>query len=161
MKYIRTKDGKVFEKIDINTKTVEEIKNLWCDFKVSDGTIHFVDYFPKEKEVLKILQREIEHIVFVKKEIDSDSDDYIYEPIDKEEILKQADTIEELCDEFVFLTYGEHCITPSLEIPKQYKENYANITFGAIWTDKGLIYIAKMNDKGELELLWKSGGLAF
>ena len=24
---------------------------------------------------------------------------------------------------------------------------------GAIWTDKGLIYVAKMNDKGELELL--------
>ena len=25
--------------------------------------------------------------------------------------------------------------------------------YGAIWTDKGLIYVAKMNDKGELELL--------
>ena len=25
--------------------------------------------------------------------------------------------------------------------------------FGAIWTDKGLIYVAKMNEKGELELL--------
>lgn len=27
--------------------------------------------------------------------------------------------------------------------------------YGAIWTNKGLIYVAKMNDKGELELLWK------
>ena len=25
--------------------------------------------------------------------------------------------------------------------------------YGAIWTDKGLIYVAKMNEKGELELL--------
>ena len=25
--------------------------------------------------------------------------------------------------------------------------------YGAIWTDKGLIYVAKMNKKGELELL--------
>lgn len=25
--------------------------------------------------------------------------------------------------------------------------------YGAIWTDKGLIYVAKMNNKGELELL--------
>ena len=25
--------------------------------------------------------------------------------------------------------------------------------YGAIWTDKGLIYVAKMNSNGELELL--------
>ena len=25
--------------------------------------------------------------------------------------------------------------------------------YGAIWTNKGLIYVAEMNDKGELELL--------
>ena len=25
--------------------------------------------------------------------------------------------------------------------------------YGAIWTDKGLIYVAKMNDKGDLELI--------
>jgi len=25
--------------------------------------------------------------------------------------------------------------------------------YGAIWTDKGLIYVAKMNDKGEFELI--------
>ena len=31
----------------------------------------------------------------------------------------------------------------------------ANIlgVYGAIWTSKGLIYVAKMNDKGELELI--------
>ena len=27
------------------------------------------------------------------------------------------------------------------------------IIYGAIWTDKGLIYVAKMNEEGELELL--------
>ncbi len=26
--------------------------------------------------------------------------------------------------------------------------------YGCIWTSKGLIYVAKMNDKGELELIW-------
>ncbi len=25
--------------------------------------------------------------------------------------------------------------------------------YGAIWTEKGLTYVAKMNDEGELELL--------
>lgn len=71
----------------------------------------------------------------------------------KENILKIADTIEELCDEFVFLSYDNHCIIRSLEIPKRYKESYADITYGAIWTDKGLIYVAKMNEEGCLELL--------
>lgn len=69
--------------------------------------------------------------------------------ITEENILKQADTIEELCDAFVFEeTYPSglkrHIITEDVCVGTQ---------FGAIWTDKGLIYVAKMNDKGELELL--------
>lgn len=69
------------------------------------------------------------------------------------DIVKEADTIEELCDEFVFWSYGNHCIISDLETPKRYKEKYANITYGAIWTNKGLLYIAKMNNEGVLELL--------
>ena len=64
----------------------------------------------------------------------------------RENILKQADTIEELCDEFVVIVDGKHYIRVPASNP-----NFQ--TYGAIWTDKGLIYIAKMNDKGELELL--------
>ena len=68
---------------------------------------------------------------------------------DEKEIIKQSDTIEELCDEFVFEeTYSSglkrHIITEDVAVGTQ---------FGAIWTDKGLIYVAKMNDNGELELL--------
>lgn len=75
--------------------------------------------------------------------------------------LKQADTIEELCDEFVLAKndYFEYTIfrlfttAKSLKLESvKNKEVVANI-YGAIWTDKGLIYVAKMNDKGELELL--------
>ena len=64
----------------------------------------------------------------------------------------KADTIEELCDEFVAyhktlkLTY---CIKKT---PFEEQDENFNI-YGAIWTDKGLIYVAKMNEKGELELL--------
>lgn len=64
---------------------------------------------------------------------------------------KTADTIKELCDEFVYVDKDIHYFLVSddldLEKAKQYE------TFGAIWTDNGLIYVAKMNDKGELELL--------
>lgn len=71
-----------------------------------------------------------------------------------------ANTIEELCDDFVvifkegdkLLTYGD------LERAKDFFYGYTGLRrmkciYGAIWTDKGLIYVAKMNDKGELELL--------
>lgn len=71
-------------------------------------------------------------------------------------IINQADTIEELCDWFVLRKDGK--------IYQMYaKEEYAVADLGqyslafewvyAIETDKGLIYVAKMNDKGELELL--------
>ena len=58
----------------------------------------------------------------------------------------RADAIEELCDEFVVIVDGKHYIRVPASNP-----NFQ--TYGAIWTEKGLIYVAKMNEKGELELL--------
>lgn len=73
---------------------------------------------------------------------------YVYQSVGG---IKIADTIEELCDEFVCDNKVFHTFREMLA----YKCN-ANIkSYGAIWTDKGLIYVAKMNDKGEMELLWK------
>ena len=106
---------------------------------------------------------------------------YITKPngwvIHKDRVIKQADTIEELCDEFIgvmdngkgsHIWYNdEYCgmdTTEYLEMEdKFYKSILWNtvkrnrceneIIYGAIWTDKGLIYVAKMNERGELELL--------
>ena len=93
-----------------------------------------------------------------------------YEPI---EVLKETDTIEELCDEFVdtselkttntgWWLYDEFdsdnkCLIYYAEderrtIPLNEFDDLSKI-YGAIWTDKGLIYVAKMNEKGCLELL--------
>ena len=72
--------------------------------------------------------------------------------IRKENIFKQADTIEELCDEFVYFINGMPFVTHKGEIHYVAK-GIPVVIYGAIWTDKGLIYVAKMNDKGELELL--------
>ena len=79
------------------------------------------------------------------------------------EIVAQADTIEELCDVFVFHTldgYEQHFLSQGhLEDVLSNKnidlQDYLSCReiYGAIWTDKGLIYVAKMNEKGELELL--------
>ena len=76
--------------------------------------------------------------------------------------FKQADTIEELCDGYVI----EHPINAfkffynKEEMQKyllrtclrMFTFNELNI-YALIKTDKGLIYVAKMNEKGELELL--------
>ena len=68
-------------------------------------------------------------------------------------VVEQADTIEELCDEFVLQgTTKLGTRFDTLNEAKTYKAD-CDTLYGAIWTDKGLIYVAKMNDKGELELL--------
>lgn len=86
--------------------------------------------------------------------------------------IKEADTIEELCDEFVYINkvgkfdktyvirynipnhrFTEPAIEEKIEFIKVvYKDELDKIR-GAIYTDKGLIYVAKMKDKGELELI--------
>lgn len=81
------------------------------------------------------------------------------EGYDKEIIIKEADAIEELCDMFV-VDYGDdHIVSWSFEVLEEHYEFYGKDylqvkgRYGAIWTDKGLIYVAKMNANGELELI--------
>lgn len=64
-------------------------------------------------------------------------------------LCKTVDTIKELCDEFVMISDGKHKLDIGCH---SYGDKKIQI-YGAIWTDKGLIYVAKMNEKGELELL--------
>ena len=76
---------------------------------------------------------------------------------------KQADTVEEMCDEFVIdspLNWRPFpFITADVDNVKLLKNHteplikYNIKIYGALWTDKGLIYIAKLNEKGEFELL--------
>ena len=81
----------------------------------------------------------------------------------KENVVAQTNTIEELIDELVidnpenwakkpFVT-DQNFDTFLNETNARFQKQYNIKTYGAIWTDKGLIYVAKMNDKGELELL--------
>lgn len=86
--------------------------------------------------------------------------------IHKKDVINQADTIEELCDEFVgyvgeeyvkenetydMPNYQEYDLKEMLFHMSYNKEDC--VVYGAIWTSKGLIFVAKMNDKGELELI--------
>lgn len=84
-----------------------------------------------------------------------------YIVIGKNNVLKQAATIEELCDEFVvkhinnekpYITdnYQKHDLLKDRQKAYEYG---VEIVYGAIWTTKGLIYVAKMDDEGKLVLI--------
>lgn len=84
--------------------------------------------------------------------------------IEIKDIINQADTIEELCDRFVMFCPNAvrrkirvydtmSSISLYFKRDKRWNGNMVDKVYGAIWTDKGLIYVAKMNEQGELELL--------
>lgn len=69
------------------------------------------------------------------------------------DIIKQADTLEELCDEFVFEVENfKKVFLPFTFNKEEDLKRYDNI-YGAVWCEFGLKYVAKFNSKGELELL--------
>ena len=79
-----------------------------------------------------------------------------------EEPIRESENIEELCDEFVVfdkeqpngkLLYYKGFENLKKEFIDFEKDKEKVVVCGAIWTDKGLIYVAKMNSTGELELL--------
>ena len=119
MKYIRTKDGKIFNSLALRAEEIvyKDEQGKW--------------------------RREFRTV----------------DPLKK--VLETADTIKELCDEFVVCLFGNpQTITKNLLEIQHFIANQKLIgndknivVYGAIWTDKGLIYVAKMNSKGELELL--------
>ena len=82
--------------------------------------------------------------------------------------VKQADTIEELCDEFVLVAEDYDYFQTTRKITRKWvfddlanaeqKEDeigkgISRTIYGAIWTENGLIFVSKENIKGELELL--------
>ena len=78
--------------------------------------------------------------------------------IPKNEIVDEANTIEELCDEFIVVS--DNCEKPiisalpfnELQLYAKGRTKYA-ICYGAIWCEWGLKYVARMNSDGVLELL--------
>ena len=80
-----------------------------------------------------------------------------------EEPIREAKTIEELCDRYIGISNNKPMIIKYEfdEYYDEYGDSYTkeellmeyDIIYGAIYTSKGLIYVAKMNDKGELDLI--------
>ena len=125
-KYIVADDGKIYDKfgIDLEKKKVGVLNCYYI-----------------EEEYCRIL--------------------YEKEDFDK---LKQSDTIEELCDVFVKKSKeeGNDFFDIGTDMFRIFDIKYYNYKkwfdvydyYGAIWTDKGLIYVAKYNQEtGKLELI--------
>ena len=79
-------------------------------------------------------------------------------------IIKQSKNLEELCDEFVKVWCNGKVNPEVLVYDEQYEEEKENILlvypkgniaiYGAVWVDgKGLIYVAKIDNEGKLELI--------
>lgn len=78
---------------------------------------------------------------------------------------KQSENLEELCDEFVGFEDGCIPFVWRFDTIDKYRERDLFIKeilenkgteetiYGCIWTDKGLIYVAKINENGVLELI--------
>lgn len=163
MKYIRTKYDKILD-ID-NTKECiyvirdTSVKNtesryvsyLWDNWK----EYHLIDY----QNCMLFSFDSAQNFIRKLMEANLKFQDLVIELSPYYKDCKQADTIEELCDEIVL--YDNQLNTYGVFVKKvigfkwlqNHIEIYKGMTiYGAIWTSKGLIYVAKMNDKGELEL---------
>ena len=143
MKYVRTKDGRIIdiEKFINEEKDTPYYKDFIFEEITKDGVLKWTAVGTEQNSIEE--QRGIR---------------CQFSATLTSEIINQANTIEELCDEFIVIS--DNCKRPiisalpfnELQLYAKGRTKYA-ICYGAIWTDKGLIYVANLNDKGELELL--------
>lgn len=116
MRYIRTKEGKIFD-------------------------IHSLDKYNSLEPRFIIEENRL--IIF-----DLRNERFI---ANHGEVLKQADNIEDLCDGFVLVDKELNHKT-IIASSKGFASSNDYELYGAIWTEWGLKYVAKMNQYGEMEL---------
>ena len=67
-----------------------------------------------------------------------------YDWVAKKDVIKESDNIEDLFDGYVV----RNEVVRDLDIAKSYSKEFLKPVYGAIWTQKGLIYVAELTDKG-------------
>lgn len=86
-------------------------------------------------------------------------DRYEDDVVSKDQVIKQSESLFELIDEFVVIRdstkINQLVRTDNIEYLKEMMREDKRIieVKGAVWTDFGLKYVAKMNSKGILELI--------
>lgn len=133
--YVKTKN-KIYGMIPNVVSSIE-----YCKDDIEDEGAYCIYYFDEDKG---------EHIE--RDELGGRSMDCVWDS----DVVKTAHSIEELCDEYVWDNGTKPMI---IKMPKKLTQSQLDdikngmIIYAAIWTDHGLIYVARMNEKGDLELL--------
>lgn len=149
-------DLRLQEKINEIKKEIKSNKEFmvcWNEFEKRNGT-DMKKYIRTEKGVYEVSEK----ATYCGKNFYYTTAEVTLEDID---IVKEADTIEELCDGFYidegneFSFYKEQCYEDFEESKKIFFEDFdqTSTLYGFIKTSKGLIYVAKMNENGVLELI--------
>lgn len=149
MRYIRTEDGRIVEEHNLESgfkQTIITVKNKKDNKELTQIVCDDLDDYLEMVVVGEYCKC---HKINPK--------DIKYEATTLfNKILKQSDTIEELCDGLIVEQKDKPNIWFTMEVQEfiNEKEHLKDWFYKAfIKTDKGLIYVAEMNDKGELELL--------
>lgn len=142
MTYVRTKDGRVFipDKKTFKAVGVNSVPKLIAYWY--NGEPFTVDEIVKESKDLKgicdrfVYRQQLYEDVELMKGQDVPTINHTMVKTNDKIILSYIKDQIDMCDD-------KHIFS---------KKEWGKV-YGAIWTDKGLIYVAKMNTKGELELL--------
>lgn len=161
MRYIRTKDGKLFDLKKIKDEIKNNDKVYYHRFRFKKlkphgfcGTGLCLEYTAiGNYDLGSIKAGEKYNLGFA---LECDPEGY-----------RESDDITELCDRFVLVDEDDTGPVEDELIGKRYSAVLNEFKFrirlgvdpcemnlyGAIRTDKGIIYVAKLNEKGELEVL--------
>ena len=102
-------------------------------------------YIRTKESVYELLFPNTEHrISFDHKTIECAYYTTKYEWVAKKDVIKASDNIEDLFDKYVV----ENQLTTVLAVAESYSKCFGQPVYGAIWTYIGLIYIAKLTEKG-------------
>ena len=67
--------------------------------------------------------------------------------------IKESENLEELCDCYVLEFDNGNRVVIDADEYCNYEKHVRKNCYGAIWTNKGLIYVAKMDNEGKLVLI--------
>lgn len=146
VRYIRTRDGRIF---DLQDKKVSSYEHLVDEKTLKEygleETCYSIYYFSEDKG--QHLERDGKG---------GHSMDCIYQS----EILMEGNKLEEVCDKLVsFDNFGRVIdVYGIINLPYTRlvvgSTNFVGYIMAAICTEKGIMYVAKMNKQGEWESIW-------
>lgn len=142
-RFIRTRDGRIFDLQDTKVSSVEYIhtEEQLKEYGLEEPS-YSIYYFSEDEG------QHLEH---------DGKGGHSMDCIDQSEILMEGDKLEEVCDKLVSFdnfgrvidVYGIINLPYTRLVVKS--TNFVGYVMAAICTDKGIMYVAKMNNQGEWE----------